>query len=503
MSDFDKIGISNQGLFNPAIRISKKSEDFGQGEDAKQKALKSATETTGSELVYQTGDGNWQVAEIKEDGFLWNPATSLSEDNKDKIKLDETLLAVKDIAQSVISFVEDDEHFDVEKLATDPDKDVRMVLARRNDLPADVYMTLAKDNENIKAILAKNPNLPPEVLKVLVEDKSDAVKKILASNPSACANSEIRNRLLSDDNKEVRMLLAKNIPNTASTNPVIPDSVEALDRPERIGVDHKGYLGLGLIDRPVEMYKKIGDFGQGDAGKQKAMQAASEEPGSELVYQTDDGNWHVSEVKEKGFLFIDDSDLSVKDKKTVEVSETDKMKLGVKEAFVSFVEEDQNYAFNKLATDKDKDVQMVLARRNDLPLETYMTMAKKGDDEIREILAKKTEIPVDVLKVLAKDPKPEIRQMVAKNPQAYADADIRSILVKDKDKAVRMIMAQGGPKKPEQPANTTGTQGTTGVNTANTNVNAPNNNIVINNNIEVKIVNENGEIKSITVDTKK
>ncbi len=93
-------------------------------------------------------------------------------------------------------------------------------------------------------------------------------------------------------------------------------------------------LGNIRLEKEVE-----GNFGSGDEGLQKALKAASENEGSELVYEKN-GSWHVSKV-------VDDtmdgkiSPLRKSDSITLNMQELLKQGINPISAAISFKEDDK------------------------------------------------------------------------------------------------------------------------------------------------------------------
>lgn len=99
-----------------------------------------------------------------------------------------------------------------------------------------------------------------------------------------------------------------------------------------IGVNRQG------IDQRVGLGREIEDTGKGLKGKEKAIRDAQVHKGSELVYQTQDGHWHVSELNEKDI--VGTSALSQDDAKEISLNSEQLQKQGIQNPVISFVEED-------------------------------------------------------------------------------------------------------------------------------------------------------------------
>jgi hypothetical protein len=177
----------------------------------------------------------------------------------------------------------------------------------------------------------------------------------------------------------------------------------------KIGVNTKG------IDKDIILGKEIGKgFGRGSESKQKAMDAAAANEGSELVYEKADG-WHVSEVHEEGLT--GSSTLSKKDSSDIKLYTENLNKLGIKASTISFVEDD----FKKLAEDDDLEIRAKVAKNPATPVEIINELSQSKYYTIREAAGSNKSAPPEVLIALAGDVDYRVRIAVASNPSTPKD----------------------------------------------------------------------------------
>lgn len=100
------------------------------------------------------------------------------------------------------------------RLATDPQFELRVALARRDDTPANIRAILARDKDvRIQHAVAIHPQTPPRLLETLATDKSYRVRYGVALNPNTPPRT--LQRLASDRDHQVRAMVARN-PSTPS-----------------------------------------------------------------------------------------------------------------------------------------------------------------------------------------------------------------------------------------------------------------------------------------------
>lgn len=207
MSDLiGKVGTNYTGI-NEAVHVTKVLKETYE---TKEEALAAAKANSGSELVYQEQEsGKWKVGELKEKGWYSGKDFDLSTRDKSNIKIESYAMARGGVAQSEISFLEDDDMYVLKQLSRDRNSNVRMNVATRTDLPEDFYMAMAKDNNTrIQTAIARNPSTPTEALQYLAKFGRNIAQRSLVFNEEARNNPEIKQALSKSRYSSVRELMA-------------------------------------------------------------------------------------------------------------------------------------------------------------------------------------------------------------------------------------------------------------------------------------------------------
>lgn len=174
--------------------------------------------------------------------------------------------------------------------------------------------------------------------------------------------------------------------------------------------------------------------------KEEAVAAARKHTGSELVFEKA-GKWHVGELVEKGWLFkSNEAALSSNDAAEIKLDKQNLAQHGVASAEISFVEEDESFAYFKLANDPSSDVRSQLAQRTDLPPEVYKKMANDGNYRVQATLARNPALPLDAMRQLARNGDHLAQKIIALNPEARKDPAIKASLSGSAYSDVRQLM---------------------------------------------------------------
>ncbi len=209
MSDLAKIGVNTSWLDHD-LYIGKKIGTFGSGEKGKQEAKKAAENTMGSELIYQTTDGNWNVAPLTQKDITSNTQNYLDSSTECDLEIDSKLKNEKNIINYEFSFV--DEMSDDLKIANRnnfSDYPAHIEMAKRENVEPGVFIQLATKSRcpEARMILAANPTTPPEALRELARRNFTEDQKVhmaLVNNPNTWKDSETVKLLLESRTPEVR-----------------------------------------------------------------------------------------------------------------------------------------------------------------------------------------------------------------------------------------------------------------------------------------------------------
>lgn len=201
-----KVGVNNAGWVSGSLELNPRQQSFKDKVDA----LAAARKQTGSELVYEQ-DGKWHVGQVEqvENMLITESRSQLSREDAADIQLDKGRLAQSGVAQAEISFIEEDQSYELMKLADDPSWNVKYQLAQRKDMPPEVYDKLAQYNSsNMQAMLVRNPATPLSALRHIAENGYSTAQKGLAINPATRKDPQIRAALLDSRSSDVRRLMA-------------------------------------------------------------------------------------------------------------------------------------------------------------------------------------------------------------------------------------------------------------------------------------------------------
>jgi len=174
--------------------------------------------------------------------------------------------------------------------------------------------------------------------------------------------------------------------------------------------------------------------------KEEAVAAARRHTGSELVYEKE-GKWHVGELVEKGWVFKSHEDqLSNVDASEIQLDPGKLASKGVASAQISFVEEDDSFAYLKLADDPSAGVRNQLAERRDLPAEVYTKLARDGNYSVQATVARNPAAPLEARQYLAQNGSHMAQKLLALNPAARQDPAIKASLSGSYYGDVRQLM---------------------------------------------------------------
>lgn len=167
---------------------------------------------------------------------------------------------------------------------------------------------------------------------------------------------------------------------------------------------------VGTNATPAQRKPENVSFGSGEAGYLKALAKASENPGSELVYQDSEGNWQVKTLEQEkpGFSFS----VSNKDREQLAFDHDALRQEGVARFTVSFIEDNHKIGpqialdpstpaevLHHLATESESSyVKSLLLDNPNLPPETFNTLINSNDFTILSKLLNDKETSADVLR---------------------------------------------------------------------------------------------------------
>jgi hypothetical protein len=225
-------------------------------------------------------------------------------------------------------------------------------------------------------------------------------------------------------------------------------------------------------DQRLVIGKEVASTGKGPEGKEKALQIAYVKEGSEIIYEDQDNNWYVNELKlednsgNKTYLSREKTD-------SIDLDYSAMIKSGINSVVISFVEEKPDIKTKNrmardpatapevlkiLAADKDPDIgenspdKYILIRKGvagnlNTPAETLQRLADDPERMVRKEVAGNKNSSAEILKKLAEDPEWMVKAGAARNPNTLPD--VLEKLAIDPESTVREAVA-ANPATPEK-----------------------------------------------------